>query len=63
MSVRIPKFKKSRVDAILELTQYIVDNLEDNVGAACTLIDHTNAFDTVDHKILQEKKRTIWFTR
>ena len=32
-----------------------MENLEDNLGSACTLIDHTEAFDTVDHKILLEK--------
>ena len=32
-----------------------MENLEDNVGGACTLIDHTKAFDTVDLKILLEK--------
>ena len=47
--------KYNTVDDILEISEQIVENLEDNCGSACTLIDHTEAFDTVDHKILMEK--------
>ena len=38
-----------------QLTERIVENLEDNVGSVCTIKDLTKAFDTVDHKILLEK--------
>ena len=47
--------KKRTVDAIFELTEQIVENLEDNVGSVCTLIDLAKAFDAVNHKILLEK--------
>ena len=49
------RFQKSTVDAILEISDKIVENLEDFVGSVCTVIDLTKAFDTVDHKILLEK--------
>ena len=46
---------KSIVDTFLEITEQIVENLKDNVGSVCTLIDLPSAFDTVDHKILPKK--------
>ena len=42
--------QKSTIDAILELTERILENSEDNVGSMCTLIDLTKAFNTIDHK-------------
>ena len=49
------EIEKSTVDAILELSEEKVENLEDKSGSVCTLIDLTRAFDTVYHKILLEK--------
>ena len=47
--------EKCTVDAILELTEQLVENLKENDGSVCTLKDLTKAFDTVDHKLLLKK--------
>ena len=47
------KFRdKKTADIILEFSEQLVENLEDNVGSVCTLIDLIKAFDTIDDKIL-----------
>ena len=53
---------KSTVDAILERSEEIVENLEDKCGSVCTLIDHTRAFDSLSQNLTGKKRIIIQFT-
>ena len=51
--------KRSTVQAIVQVVEYLRDSMEQNDSTSCLFIDLTKAFDTVDHQILLNKLEII----
>ena len=47
--------KKSRIDAVMEVVEYLRNNMNKQEPTCCALIDLTKAFDTVNHSYLLTK--------
>ena len=49
--------------AVLDVSDYILEQLDDKKFVGAVLIDLKKAFDTVDHKILVKKTLVLWYTK
>ena len=53
----------STVSAIIEVTQFLFDNIDQGNIVHCAFIDYSKAFDTLNHEILCRKLHNLGFGR
>ena len=55
--------KHSTTHALIDITETVRKALDDNEFACGVFLDFKKAFDTVNHRILLKKTRTLWSKR